>query len=883
MAELLTLLQRVGHFVTRKKYFRPRKRSPCHLDPVTEYVAHTALRAMLLKPVLLLMAIILCFLPVKMFASLVQLFGVLVIVMLLPKLVVLRHLDDIPRIMFLMVADFVQYTPESLVGTMRVGQALWAFFTGVSNWTPQASLEAELKKLPYFYVAIRELWPAVMLACIGVGAAWLGPRSLMNMIVPLTLLASIIVLPFYVTLTMFSPSHLNPFFRAWLKRIVLPKCRKKPTHASPAPKGDSDSSDGDKGSMDGKGNTDKAAEAHKGYGFNVVVGEEDKKSDEDPFALLPAHIEKMATDAVEQAEGFGEGELKTMLHEARSEVDLGLLVQAPGGIGGASSYMSARTGTLSGIELTAAGLKAAHRSSSMSQSGGLTAAGPTPAYRATSTPAQLLSTPTSDDVSAAPVKRAWKANSGLYLTRSLAGGGSLWGTRSTASVADAARTTSSTSVDGGLRKHKSVPSIQRGRRAWRSNSDSVEQRTRSSSSVGLRGEDSGGLVRAGAGVITPAAAAAAAAVAGTAVTVTSAGPAAVPERKAWRSNSETQPKRGIIKSTSATNLAKPAAASSVGGYTSDAELAATEHRRPAWSSRSLPGGRPSSGSDGSDSSGAWASVVRFKLASDVVLPDSDGSDTGSDATPFPATPAQGSPATAAGSSGSDESESSPFDGSAFGDPSAGAFLKRSAFAGAGGLSRSTLFTPGTEGVQRPGPKRALGTVHSGAPYMEDFQPLPVSPFSHIAFPDDKRSARGGSSSSAGGSFSTPASTLPGPSIGSSPFSSVDSPSTPGSSPAGTAPDFNSISRAKAAMARSHSLQKTLHPFVKGSSLPIDEEVPEGANIVLHGEDAIVKPGAKAAADVSRAERAGQDMPHTPSSAKAGKGWSLNRRTRGSKP
>lgn len=150
-------------WVQGKRLFRKQNRTKPNLDGPTAYLAHAALRQMIMKPCLLMYVIMMHF------ASLhwrwLPFVTVLFLVIVFPKFAVTSR-DNLREVLLETWASLMQFTPEAVVGTIRVVSALFAHLVGKVSWTPQRAVEEESKASNPFLFSLRYLWHFSVLAAV---------------------------------------------------------------------------------------------------------------------------------------------------------------------------------------------------------------------------------------------------------------------------------------------------------------------------------------------------------------------------------------------------------------------------------------------------------------------------------------------------------------------------------------------------------------------------------------------------------------------------------------------------------------------------------------------------------------------------------------------
>ena len=136
--------------------FNPTKlRTESQLDFVTSYIAHSALRQMFMKPTLLVYIII------NYSAQLRYKYASLIIIMFLvvvfPKFATCTR-KNYKYVLFETVASILQFTPEAMVGCVRIVRAIHANISASVKWIPQRAVEEDFKKSNPFVSSLKHLW-----------------------------------------------------------------------------------------------------------------------------------------------------------------------------------------------------------------------------------------------------------------------------------------------------------------------------------------------------------------------------------------------------------------------------------------------------------------------------------------------------------------------------------------------------------------------------------------------------------------------------------------------------------------------------------------------------------------------------------------------------
>ncbi|XP_052224986.1 uncharacterized protein LOC127840617 [Dreissena polymorpha] len=139
----------------RSKFNKTKVRTETKLDFVTSYIAHSALRHMFMKPALLLYIILQYFVHLRnRYASIIiVMFSVLVF----PKFATCNR-KNYKFVILETIASILQFTPEALVGCVRIWRALYANVSLNVKWVPQRAVEEDFKSSNPFLSSFKHLW-----------------------------------------------------------------------------------------------------------------------------------------------------------------------------------------------------------------------------------------------------------------------------------------------------------------------------------------------------------------------------------------------------------------------------------------------------------------------------------------------------------------------------------------------------------------------------------------------------------------------------------------------------------------------------------------------------------------------------------------------------
>ena len=154
--------------VQRKRYFRPRVRTPLKMDTVTAYIANSSLRSMFTKPLWLVLVLMHGFIPVPTYYHWLPVIVVLVIICVVSKLpLFMRCHKGILYLLPELLSSICQYTPEIIAGFIRFFRVLIALIRGRNDWVPQRKVEEEFDTVnpcKMFVYSYRHLWGYAVLA-----------------------------------------------------------------------------------------------------------------------------------------------------------------------------------------------------------------------------------------------------------------------------------------------------------------------------------------------------------------------------------------------------------------------------------------------------------------------------------------------------------------------------------------------------------------------------------------------------------------------------------------------------------------------------------------------------------------------------------------------
>ncbi|XP_071089261.1 uncharacterized protein [Haliotis cracherodii] len=182
-----------------EKFNATKLRTESKLDFVTSYIAHSALRQMFMKP--LLLAYIIIHYQTHLRYRYASIIIVMFLVLVFPKFATCTR-ENYKFVFLETVASILQFTPEAMVGCVRIVRAIQANITNNVHWIPQRAVEEEFKSSNPFLSAWKHLWGYSLVSLILVGLVVVYFTDGMFM---LFMLGSLFVLPFYTGVTCLTP------------------------------------------------------------------------------------------------------------------------------------------------------------------------------------------------------------------------------------------------------------------------------------------------------------------------------------------------------------------------------------------------------------------------------------------------------------------------------------------------------------------------------------------------------------------------------------------------------------------------------------------------------------------------------------------------------
>lgn len=183
----------------KSKFNKTKVRTESKLDFVTSYIAHSALRQMFMKPALLLY--ILLHISVHLRYRYASIIIVMFSVLVFPKFATCNR-ENYKYVILETVASILQFTPEALVGCVRIWRALYANISLNAKWVPQRAVEEEFKNSNPFVSSFKHLWGYSVFALIsGILVILFLERAMLVLV----MLVTLFLLPLYTGFTSLTP------------------------------------------------------------------------------------------------------------------------------------------------------------------------------------------------------------------------------------------------------------------------------------------------------------------------------------------------------------------------------------------------------------------------------------------------------------------------------------------------------------------------------------------------------------------------------------------------------------------------------------------------------------------------------------------------------
>lgn len=183
-----------------EKFNRTKLRTESKLDFVSSYIAHSALRQMFMKP--LLLVFILLHINITLRHTYAPIVLVLFLVLIFPKFATCNR-NNYKYVLIETLASIVQFTPEAMVGCVRIVRAVQANVSASCKWVPQRAVEEDFRNSNPFVSSLKHLWGYSLTGIIlSVLVIVFLPSSMLVLIILMTL----VLLPLYTGLTSLSMS-----------------------------------------------------------------------------------------------------------------------------------------------------------------------------------------------------------------------------------------------------------------------------------------------------------------------------------------------------------------------------------------------------------------------------------------------------------------------------------------------------------------------------------------------------------------------------------------------------------------------------------------------------------------------------------------------------
>lgn len=177
------------------KFNSTRLRTESYLDFVSSFIAYAALRQMMMKPFLLFYIIIHVSIHLRYrYASIII---VMFLVLLFPKFAICNK-KNYKQVIVETIASILQFTPEAVVGCVRLVKAIQANLGAKIKWIPQRAVEDEFRASNCFISSFKHLWGYSVFALIcGIIIVLFFQQAVLL----LALLTSLFILPLYTGVT----------------------------------------------------------------------------------------------------------------------------------------------------------------------------------------------------------------------------------------------------------------------------------------------------------------------------------------------------------------------------------------------------------------------------------------------------------------------------------------------------------------------------------------------------------------------------------------------------------------------------------------------------------------------------------------------------------
>lgn len=189
-------------------------RTESKFDFVSAYVAHSALRNMFMKPLLLVYLVVHMF--VKLHYPLLPICVVMILILVYPKFAVYNG-HNFKLILIEVLCSIFQFTPEAFVGSMRVFRAVYSNLDKNARWVPQRAVEDEFRQKNPFVSSFRHLWLFSLSATIiTIVVIFLDRFAVNRNYLMFTMIGTLFLLPLYTAITTMTPAILRFFSKKYL-------------------------------------------------------------------------------------------------------------------------------------------------------------------------------------------------------------------------------------------------------------------------------------------------------------------------------------------------------------------------------------------------------------------------------------------------------------------------------------------------------------------------------------------------------------------------------------------------------------------------------------------------------------------------------------------
>jgi len=197
-----------------KQFQATRVRTIAKMGAVSCYLAHAALRQIMLKPLLVFYIILMDF--VHLHYEWTPIIGVMFLIIVFPKFATCKR-DNFKAVLLETTASILQFTPECVVGTIRILRALKAHLTGNARWVPQRAVEEEFEKRNPFLYSLKFLW---YYPCFALLAGIIVSNLIPDGVFVMWMLGTLFTLPLYAGFTALKTRDEDdpapfPYFTLW--------------------------------------------------------------------------------------------------------------------------------------------------------------------------------------------------------------------------------------------------------------------------------------------------------------------------------------------------------------------------------------------------------------------------------------------------------------------------------------------------------------------------------------------------------------------------------------------------------------------------------------------------------------------------------------------